>query len=76
MKALFADLSERTRQRHKDINAYKANERRQVHALFDAIQVAVDTGQPDRASMLLKEMHAIVESALARRSQVPLRIGA
>jgi hypothetical protein len=76
MKALFADLSERARQRNMDIHAYKASERQQVHALFDAIQVAVAKGQHDRASMLLKEMHAIVGSALARRSEVPLRIGA
>ena len=38
MKALFADLSERARQRNKDIYAYKANERRQVLALCDAIE--------------------------------------
>ena len=70
MKALFADLSERARQRNKDIYAYKANERRQVLALCDAIQVAVTKGQHDRADMLLKEMHAIVDSALARRSGI------
>jgi len=75
MKALFADLSERTRQRNKDVRAYKANERCQVHALFDAIQVAVAKGQHDRASMLLEEMHAIVDLALARRGGVPLRFG-
>ena len=67
MKALFADLSERARQRNKDIHAYKANERRQVLALCDAIQVAVAKGQRDRANMLLREMHAIVDRAVARR---------
>jgi hypothetical protein len=76
MKALFADLSERDRQRRKNISAYKATERRQVLALCDAIQIAVATGQHDRTNMLLKEMHGIVDSALARRSGVPLRIGA
>ncbi len=76
MKALFADLSERTRQRNKDICAYKANERRQVLALCDAIQVAVAKGQHGRAGMLLKEMHALVDSALIRRSGAPPRIGA
>ena len=74
MKALFADISERTRQRNKDIHAYKTNERRQVLALSDAIQVAVAKGQRDRASMLLKEMQAIVESA--RRSHSFLRFDA
>ena len=67
MKALFANLSERARQRNKDIYAYKANERRQVLALCDAIQVAVAKGQRDRANMLLREMHAIVDPAVARR---------
>ena len=76
MKALFADLSERARQRSKDIYAYKANERRQVLALCDAIQIAVAKAQHDRANMLLKEMHAIVDSALARRGGVLRRITA
>jgi len=76
MKALFADLSERARQRSKDIYAYKANERRQVLALCDAIQIAVAKAQHDRANMLLKEMHAIVDSALTRRSGVLRRISA
>ena len=67
MKALFADLSERSRQRNKDIYAYKASERLHVLALCDAIQVAVARGQQDRVDMLLAEMHAIVDSALARR---------
>lgn len=76
MKALFADLSERTRQRTKDISAYKANERRQVLALFDAVQIAVANGQQDTVDTLLKEMHAIVDSALARRGRIALPIGA
>jgi hypothetical protein len=73
MKAFFADISERTRQRNKDIYAYKRDERRQVLALCDAVQIAVAKGQQDRANVLLKEMHAIVDSALARRSGVRLR---
>ena len=58
MKALFADVSERVRQRSRDIDAYKAHERRQVLALCDAVQIAVAKGQHDRVNMLLKEMHA------------------
>jgi hypothetical protein len=76
MKALFADLSERTRQRRRDIDAYKASERRHVLALCDAVQVAVAKGQHNLADILLKEMHAIVDSALARRRRAPLPIGA
>jgi hypothetical protein len=76
MKALFADISERAWQQHKDADAYKTNERRQVLALFDAIQIAVAKGQDDRVSMLLKEMHAIVDAALARRRRWPVRISA
>ena len=67
MKALFADITERSRQRHHDISAYKRDERRQVLVLCDAVQIAVANGQRDRANVLLKEMHAIVNSALARR---------
>jgi hypothetical protein len=74
--ALFADLSERTRQRNRDIYAYKANERRQVLALCDAVQIAVARGQRDRVAMLLKEMHALVDPVLARRSRVPMRVSA
>jgi hypothetical protein len=76
MKALFAEISERTRQRYKDISAYKTRERQQVLALCDAVQIAVAEGQQDRVDMLLKEMRAIVDSALATRSGVPLRISA
>jgi hypothetical protein len=76
MKALFADISERTRQRQADISAYRRRERQQVLALCDAVQIAVAKGQHCRANMLLKEMHAIVDPALARRSEMPLRIGA
>jgi hypothetical protein len=76
MKALFADLSERIRQRDRDIHAYKARERRQVLALCDAVQIAVAEGQHDRVNVLLKEMHVIVDAALARRSRVALRISA
>jgi len=76
MKALFAYLSERTRQQRVDRLACRANERRQVLALCDAIQVALAKGQHDRVSILLKEMHDIVDSALARRRGAPLRISA
>ena len=76
MKAFFADISERTRQRNKDIYAYKRDERRQVLALCDAVQIAVARGQQDRADLLLTEVHAIVDSALARRSGMPSRSGA
>ena len=76
MKALFADISERTRQRNNDISAYKTHERRQVIALCDAVQLAVARRQPDRVDMLLKEMDALVASALARRRRVSLRINA
>jgi hypothetical protein len=75
MKALFADLSERARQRGRDIQAYKAKERRQVLALCDAIQVAVASEQSDRVDMLLKDMHVVVDAALARRHGVPPRFG-
>lgn len=76
MKALFADLSERARQRNRDINAHKAHERRQVLALFDAVQIAIANGQHDRVDTLLKEMHAIVDPALARHRGIALAIGA
>jgi hypothetical protein len=76
MKALFADISERTRQRNKDIAAYKTGERQQVFAMCDAAQVALAKGQHDRAEVLLQEMHAIVDAALDRRRGVPIRIDA
>ena len=76
MKALFADLPERVRRHKRDIDAYKAHERRQVLALCDAIQIAVSKGQHDRVNMLLKEMHVLVDAALARRSGMALRISA
>jgi hypothetical protein len=71
MKALFADLPERTRQHRKDAAAFQANERRHVLALCDAIQIAVANGQHDRANVLLKDMHRIVDAALARRRRGP-----
>ena len=67
MKALFADLAEVTRQRRADGIAHHARERRQVMALCDAIQVAHASEQHDQVSVLMKEMHVIVSSALARR---------
>jgi hypothetical protein len=69
MKALFADISERTRQHYRDVHADRAHERRQILALFDATQIAVAKGQHDRVDLLLKEMHAIVDAALARRQR-------
>ena len=74
MKSLFANLAEQTRQRNKDFSAHRTHERQRVLALCDAVQIAVAKGQHDRVSMLLKEMHAIVDLALARRSRVPLRV--
>ena len=76
MTALFADLSERERQRTRHAHEYRAHERRRVLALCDAIQIAVAAGQHIRADMLLNEMHALVDSALARRRGAPTRIGA
>jgi len=76
MTALFADLSERERQRTRHAHEYRAHERRRVLALCDAIQVAVATGQHIRAGILLNEMRALVDSALARRKGAPTRIGA
>lgn len=76
MKALFADLSERTRQQHQAFSAYKAHERQQVLALFDAIQIAVANEQHDQVDTLLKEMHAIVDPALPRRRRRGFLIGA
>ncbi len=67
MRALFADLAEVTRQRRTDFAAYRANERRQVMALCDAIQVALANQQHDRVNYLLKDLQAIVGAALARR---------
>ena len=67
MKARFADLAEVTRQRRAGFVAYRANERRRVMALCDAVQVALANHQHDRVDTLLEEMHAIVSSALARR---------
>ena len=67
MKALFADLAVATRQRRADFAACRAHERRQVMALCDAIQIALANQQHDLVSVLLKDLHAIVSSALARR---------
>jgi hypothetical protein len=54
--------------------ACKVRERQPVLALCDAIQIAIAAGQCGRVAMLLKEMHAIVDSALARRRETPLPI--
>jgi hypothetical protein len=76
VKALFADLSEHTRTWRARRYSDRVNERRHVLALFDAIQVAITERQHDRVGLLLQEMHVIVESALARRNEVPQRISA
>jgi len=76
MKALFADLSERVRQRNSDFHAYKAHERRRVLALCDAVQIAVANGQHDQVNIQLNEMHTLVDAALARRRGMALRISA
>lgn len=67
MRALFADISERERQHQRNRNAYRNDERRQVLALFDAIQIAVAGGEADRATMLLRDIRAIVDASLVRR---------
>ena len=67
MKALFSDLSERSREYRWDTAAQRASERRRVLALCDAIQLAVANGQVDWTDMLLTEMRGIVDAALARR---------
>ena len=51
MKALFADLAERSRQQRAHSRAYLADVRAQVLALFDAVQVALAKGQHDRVSI-------------------------
>jgi hypothetical protein len=76
MAALFADVSERSRQRSRNSRTYRANERQRVFALCDAIQIAIAEGQRDRVSTLLNELRVIVDSGLARRTGVALRMGA
>jgi hypothetical protein len=68
MKALFADLPARERERRRYLAARHADERRRVLALCDAVQIALANGQHDRAHMLLTEMHRIVDGALARQA--------
>ena len=41
MKALFANLPERTRRQRAHERAYLADERTQLLALFDAVQIAL-----------------------------------
>ena len=74
MKALFADLSERTRQERVLRRAYQRSERQRVLALGDAIHIALAEGRHDRVGILMKEMHAIVSAALARRARAERRI--
>jgi hypothetical protein len=74
MKTLFADISERERQHRRNRQAYRNDERRQVLALFDAIQIAVAEGEHHRAGTLLREIHALVDASLVRRRGWPARI--
>jgi hypothetical protein len=74
MKALFADLFACERERRQYLAARRADERRRVLALCDAVQIALANGQHDRADMLLTEMHRIVDVALARRSGIRARV--
>jgi hypothetical protein len=67
VKALFAGLAEVTRRRQAEFAACRANERRQVMALCDAIQVALANRQHDQVALLLKDLRTIVTAALARR---------
>jgi hypothetical protein len=76
MKALFADLSARERERHQYWVAHHRDERRRVLALCDAVQISVANGQHDRATMLLAEMHRIVDVALGRRRGIRTRVTA
>ena len=68
MQARFADLAEQTRRWERG-RTDKVRERRQVHALCDAIQVAVSNRQHEKVKSLLHEMHGIVASALVRRER-------
>ena len=54
----------------------RADERAQLLAMFDAVQVALACGQRDRVSILLKGMRSIVVPALTRRRRVGLRTSA
>ena len=74
MQARFAHLAEQTR-RWEHSRTDKARERRRVHSLCDAIQLAVADRQHDRVNSLLKEMHGIVDSALAQRRRDVARVG-
>jgi hypothetical protein len=76
MKALFADLAERSRQQRAHSHAYLADERTQVLALFDVVQVALAKGQDDQVSILLRQMRSIVDPVVARRRRVGLRMSA
>lgn len=69
MQVRFADLAERTRDWDRS-RAARANERRHVHALCDAIQTAIAEGRHDRVHVLLKEMRGVVSAALVRRGHV------
>jgi len=66
VQARFADLSERTRRWERG-RTEQTRERRQVHALCDAIQVAVANRQHEKVNSLLQEMRSLVASALVRR---------
>jgi RNA 3'-terminal phosphate cyclase len=66
MQARFAHLAEQTRRWERG-RTEQVRERCKVHALCDAIQVAVANRQHDKVNSLLQEMHSIVASALVRR---------
>jgi hypothetical protein len=72
MRAVFANLSELTRQHNRDFHSRARFERLQVLALCDAVQIAVARGQHDRATALLTEMRSLVEPVLAKRAGRPL----
>jgi hypothetical protein len=54
-------------------HASRADERAQVLAVFDALQVALAGGHRDRVTTLLNVMRSLVYPALARRRRVRLR---
>src|SRR5947209_19388228 len=70
MNALFGDLSERARQRKKDVYAYKANER-QVRALCNGIQGRV-TGSDIMSDARYSELQEMLE---IRRRELQRNLG-
>jgi RNA 3'-terminal phosphate cyclase len=66
VQARFTRLAEQTTRWERG-RTEQVRERCKVHALCDAIQVAVANRQHDKVNSLLQEMHSIVASALVRR---------